>query len=71
MAGSSLYLAYHVARTLGSPEFFAPYLLQTQQGNYLLLRLGLAALLLALGPGRPAPFQRLLHAGLGLAFLLT
>lgn len=71
VAGSSLYLAYHVARTLGSPEFFAPYLFETQQGNYLLLRLGLAALLLALGPGHPAPLQRLLHAGLGLAFLLT
>lgn len=67
VAGSSLYFAYHSAQMIGSAEFFWPYLLQTQQGNYLLLRLALAVGLLALGPqGRP-----LLHATLALGFLLS
>lgn len=67
VAGSSLYFAYHTAQMIGSAEFFWPYLLQTQQGNYLLLRLALVVGLLALGPqGRP-----LLHTALALGFLLS
>jgi putative copper export protein len=71
VAGSSLYFAYHTAQMIGSAEFFWPYLLQTQQGNYLLLRLALAVGLLALGLGGTRPLQRLLHAALALGFLLT
>lgn len=71
VVGSSLYFAYHTALMIGSAEFFWPYLLQTQQGHYLLLRLVLSVALLALGPGSTGALQRLLHAALALGFLLS
>jgi putative copper export protein len=68
--GATLYGAYHLTWMLGDTSLVAGYLLETSQGNWLLLRMGLLAGLLFLSMGW-FRLDRWLYPLLALGLLLT
>ncbi|WP_297852326.1 copper resistance D family protein [Meiothermus sp.] len=68
--GATLYGVYHVTWMLGDTSLMASYLLETRQGNLLLLRLGLLTGLLGLSMGW-FRLDRWVYPPLALGLLLT